>query len=326
LSRRFATDHRENCHHWDYTFLLWHRKFVNKFWSKEAGIGMERFYFLPFKKTHIKLFKKLTKTLVSDRFYDDWKKMARFTDADSKAIVRELQQAFFCDTFDIDLDRIGSNRSANGLYNISFSSQLEEAHDMIHGHTGAGMGNVATAGGDACFFIHHTFMDLCFEFWLHRKARALPFSKEHFAASPYLQKDFKDYAELEKLWSDRYYAEADYAHFEEIYQAGRATSTLIKFDDIKHSTDIRQIVMQDKSGNEIGRFAIFTGSETNCIECATKKHTSSFSLTALVQLSAIVWFIFDSTSGKWNRYDDLGKATKALAKIGLSTPYIISFG
>jgi hypothetical protein len=33
IAMQFRKQHEDNCHHWDYTFLLWHRKFVTQFWQ-----------------------------------------------------------------------------------------------------------------------------------------------------------------------------------------------------------------------------------------------------------------------------------------------------
>jgi len=332
LAEKYRAIHDTKCHHWDFSFLLWHRKLVNEFWS---DIALERFYFIPFVPGHIPLYQDLKSTIrmQGEKFVYVKKaqKLQNYSEERSKRVARELQQAIYCDTFDLDLDHTGSNRSQNRLYNISFSSQLEEAHDLVHGYTGAGMSNIRTAGGDACFFIHHTFIDLAFEFWLQKKLKSLPFTEEHFNASPSLKNDFNSFDEIKKLWEARYYTQVDYQHFEELYNRGRATNTLIKFDRIEHRQEMRLVRMENRTGTTIGEFAIFTGSIETCAHCKDiQSHTCCFSLTEVIQLTSIVWFIaidqdHNSSNPVWTRYDRFEEARDALGNMGISPPYIIIF-
>ena len=212
VARQYQKEHEDNCHHWDFTFLLWHRKFVNKFW---AQIELPRTYAVLTEEVDRKLFASLSKTLVFSadevlNFNDDPNKLNSFSRADLSQMELNIAESMICTSFSLDLDFDGRNVDF-GAYNLSFTSQVEEFHDIIHGETGGGMRSVRTAGGDQCFFVHHTFVDLVFETWLNDKADIpFPFSEEHYNESEDLKADYDSYRELLDLWGARYFTEDDY--------------------------------------------------------------------------------------------------------------------
>jgi len=327
ISRKYQKIHVDNCHHWDYSFVLWHRKFVNQFWQE---IGLERTYAVLTETNDRELYSKLTKSLVSDnddlsdmRWIDDTGKLNSFTSQDEEQMRLEIAQAMASLNFAIDLDHEGSNnaffRGEGGpYYNLSFSSQLEEFHDIIHGETGRGMRRVGTAGGDHCFFIHHTFVDLIFEAWLAQNPNMpLPISEEHFNATPDLQEDYENYEELATLWNERHYTSSDYNHVYRIIEPLPRQSIL--FESIRHVEDFRRVIMFH-NGEEIGRFAILTGRLETCLSCARKEqHTGQFLLRKLVPLHEIDWVI----NRRW--YRSLEEAIEAFNEIGMSAPVVVSF-
>ena len=177
---------------------------------------------------------------------------------------------------------------------------------------------VGTAGGDQCFFIHHTFVDLIFEAWLELNPNIpLPITEEHFDATPDLQEDYESYDELVTLWNKRYYSSNDYNHVYRIIEPLPRQSIL--FESIKHTEDFRRVIMFHNS-EEIGRFAILTGRIETCLSCARRQqHTGQFLLRKLVPLHEIDWVI----NRHW--YCSLEEAIEAFAAIGLSAPVVVSF-
>lgn len=316
LAIKYKDEHVANCHHWDYTFVLWHRKFVTKFWN---DINMPRFYFMPWITEQHQHFRNLTQSIDSNnRIYHDRNKFVLSDDSQIRFVIIELVEALFCETFALDLDHVGSNRSNNGFYNMSFSSQLEQLHDMIHGMTGTAMRNVGTAGGDACFFIHHTFVDLVFEYWRREYNKELPISEDHFLASQELQEIFPDgYKELQDLWNVNYYEEEDFIPFQNLQE--NITMSLLKFDNIQHRDIFRTVRVWDGT-QVIANFSVFTGGEDNCITCKQKTergHASSFPLVGNNFNIRSFWFNIN------NRWYDYATMQNAFANVGMSRPYII---
>lgn len=320
LARQYQEYHRENCHHWDFTFLLWHRKFLNKFWSE---IDLPKTYAVLTEQVDRGLYSSLKKTLVSSpngglAFVDDGNKLNSFTDDDRLQMELNIAEAMICTSFALDLDFDGPNRDPNfGTYNLSFTSQVEEFHDIIHGETGKGMRSVETAGGDQCFFVHHTFVDLVFETWLNDKPDILlPISQEHFEKSEELKDDYGSHQELIDLWNDRYFTEDDYKHVRRI--TAPISRQVIVFDHIAHTEDFRRVIMFHKNA-EIGRFSILTGRVETCDNCAKRgSHEGQFLLRDLVPISEIVWNI----NNAWYTWES---AKKRFEELGMSQPYVVSF-
>jgi len=327
LAKKYQQTHVDNCHHWDYNFVLWHRKFVNQFWEE---IGLDRTYAVLTEAEDRDLYSQLTRSFISDagdlsdmRWVEDTGKLNSFTLQDQRQMQLEIAQAMASSSFAMDLDHVGTNNlfiraEGNPYYNLSFSSQLEQFHDIIHGETGRGMRRVGTAGGDQCFFVHHTFVDLVFEAWLEQNPdMPLPITEEHFNSTPDLQNDYENYDELVSLWNERHYSQADYNHVYRIVEPLPRQSVL--FESIMHTEDFRRVIMFHQ-GEEIGRFAILTGRIETCLSCARReKHTGQFLLRKLVPLHEIEWVI----NRRW--YRTLEDATKAFEDIGMSPPVVVSF-
>ena len=328
LARKYQVIHRDNCHHWDYLFILWHRRFINQFWDE---IGLDRFYFIPFESEDVELYKMLTHSVnTQGRGYRDNTKMRRWSSGDADALVAHLVQAFACETFDLAFGDNERNRSRNGLYNISFSSQLEEAHDIVHGATGAGMQRVGTAGGDATFFVHHTFVDLCFEYWKQRSKKLLPITADHFDSSPQLQQSFRSFEEINRLWNQSLYAVEDFRRLEEMLDGQVPSTMLLRIGRITHIREFRSVIMlvRRRLGGteqqvEVGRFAVITGTIANCESCRERQeHASSFALTSVppgLRLEQIRWII------DGQRFDTFRSARNKLESIGMSQLELISF-
>lgn len=329
LASEFMETHRLNCHHWDYTFLLWHRKFMNEFWE---AIGLERTYAVLTEDIDRELYKQIPKTFVMDQigqptFRDDYEKLNSFTASDEAQMRLEISQAMSNIEFAIDLDHEGRNRANDivstnnplqiSFYNLSFTSQLEEYHDIIHGETGRGMRDVRTAGGDPCFYLHHTFVDLVFEAWMSANPEiALPISRDHYEATPDLVEDYESYEALEALWNERHYTDADYGHVYRITEP--VVRQAVFFAEIKHTENFRRVIMAHNN-REIGRFAVFTGLIESCASCARKQsHTGQFLIRDLVPINEIVWNI----NRRWYTWED---AIEVFASIGMSRPVIVSF-
>ena len=338
IAMKYQKLHWDNCHHWDFTFLLWHRKFINKFWQE---VDMERFYAILTERKDRDLYASLETTILyqsdfASRFRgparakfeyrgekfvvtDDPNKLNSFTAGDARQIELELAQAMVSSEFAIDLDFDGANKSLHA-YNLSFSSQLEEFHDIIHGETGLGMRDVVTAGGDQCFFVHHTFVDLVFETWLtDRTDKTIPITEANYNASPQLKQDYTDYKELESLFTSRYFHEGDYKFVKRIVDPLFLKRQILVFDSIKHTEAFRRVIMSH-GGDEIGRFSILTGTVENCATCKSKGyHSGSFFMQKLAPLNEITWSINNRI------YDTFEKAVKKFGEIGMSAPRIISF-
>ena len=329
LASSFMETHRLNCHHWDYTFLLWHRKFMNEFWD---AIGLERTYAVLTEAADRALYTQLTKTHVPDGagqivFQDDLNKLNSFTQQDEEQIRLEISQAMASTDFAIDLDLLERNRRGDIIsnrqprqimfYNLSFTSQVEEFHDIIHGETGVGMRNVATAGGDACFYIHHTFVDLIFEAWLDANPDIeFPISEDLFNATEDLQEDYESYEALKALWSERHYTSSDYGHVRRITEP--VVQHAVHFSEIRHIENFRRVIMVHNR-REIGRFAILTGLTESCVSCARRQsHTGQFLIRELVPINEILWNI----NRRWYRWED---AIDEFERIGMSRPAIVSF-
>ena len=318
VARQYQKEHEDNCHHWDFTFLLWHRKFVNKFWSQ---IGLPRTYAVLTEEVDRKLYASLEKTLVFSadgdlEFADDANKLNSFVEADRLQMELNIAESMICTSFSLDLDFDGSNRDF-GAYNLSFTSQEEEFHDIIHGETGRGMRSVRTAGGDQCFFVHHTFVDLVFETWLNDKGDIpFPFSEEHYNESEDLKEDYDSYQELLDLWNARYFLEDDYKYVRRI--TAPISRQVIVFDHIAHTEDYRRVIMFHKNA-EIGRFAILTGRVETCATCARRQsHQGQFLLRELAPISEIIWNINNS----WFTWES---AKVRFKELGMSQPYVVSF-
>ncbi|WP_158587158.1 tyrosinase family protein [Motilimonas pumila] len=318
VARQYQQQHQLNCHHWDFTFLLWHRKFIGQFWQQ---LDLPPTYAVLTQDEDRQLYRQLRKSLVLDNagnmmFVEDNHKLNSLTGQDLAQIELDIAEAMVCNRFAIDLDFEGSNRD-RFAYNLSFSSQVEEFHDMIHGETGRGMRSVSTAGGDQCFFIHHTFVDLVFETWLDEHPdMALPISQDHFDTSPDLQQDYQDYGELVDLWQARHFSFDDYKHVRRI--TAPITRQAIVFDRIAHTEDFRRVIMFHGQ-DEIGRFAILTGRIETCLTCARRQaHSGQFLLRRLVPVSEIMWNI----NNQWFTWDS---AIDKFDEIGMSVPYVVSF-
>lgn len=320
LAESFRAEHRASCHHWDFTFLLWHRKFMNGFW---AEIELDRTYAVLTEASDRELYSELTGSIRSGpggmRFVHDLNKLDSFTQQDLDQIRLDIAEAMACSDFAIDLDFVGGNRDRGRFYNMSFSSQVEQFHDIVHGESSQGMRDVATAGGDACFYVHHTFVDLIFETWLVDHAEAeLPITPEMFAASDVLKSDYADFDEIRRLWDERLYTETDYKHVRRI--SAPLVRQAVVFDRIDHDHGYRRVFMAHRDHGELGRFAVFTGSLATCAGCARKQfHTGQFLLRHLAPVHEIVWNI----NNRW--YLDWDDAVKALAQLGMSRPYVVSF-
>lgn len=323
LAEKYRDTHQQNCHHWDFTFLLWHRKFLDSFWSE---IGLPRTYALLTDAEDRSLYQQLTATIVgqpgSFQFTHDPNKLDSFTSNDLDQMKLDIAESMACRTFAIDLDFTGVNQSSQGFYNMSFSSQVENFHDIIHGETSRGMRNVATAGGDACFFLHHTFVDLVFETWLVDNPNAeFPVTQDMFDNSGVLRGDYADYAELRALWDARHFDETHYKHVRRI-SAPLVRQALV-FDRIEHDHGYRRVFMAHRDWDglgELGRFAVFTGSLATCAGCARKQyHEGRFLLRRLVPVHEIIWNINNRWYLEWN------EAVEAFKSIGMSRPYVVSF-
>ena len=328
LAQKYQVIHRDNCHHWDYLFVLWHRKLVNQFWEE---IDIPRFFFIPYDNADVELYKRLVHSVnAQGRGYRDIRKMRRWSSADAESLVAHLVQAFACETFDLAFGENAQNRSRNGLYNISFSSQLEEAHDIVHGATGTGMQRVGTAGGDATFFIHHTFVDLCFEFWKTRSDKQLPISRDHFESSEQLKESFASFEEIDRLWNQTFYSAADYWRIGTMLEGQEPSTLVLRFGKITHTREFRSVIIlyPQRTGArevevEIGRFAVITGTIENCESCRQRlTHTSSFALTPTnpdVRLERMRWII------DGQRFSTLIRARQKLAEIGMTELELVSF-
>ena len=325
VAQNFRQQHAENCHHWDYTFLLWHRKFITNFWQT---VDLPITYAVLTEQADRILYASLKKTIwqVNGRFVflDDPNKLNSFTSQDLAAMRLNIAEAMACSSFAIDLKehpdpRIDRNRGRgiDYAYNLSFSSQVEEFHDIIHGETSRSMRDVVTAGGDQCFFVHHSFVDLIFETWLNdNPSIGLPISEEHYNSTDDLKKDYGSYQELVDLWKARYFTEDDYKVVRRISEP--IVRQVVVFDRIEHTEDYRRVIMYH-DGEEIGRFAILTGRVETCLSCARRGHHSGqFLLTKLVPVSEIGWRIN-------NHYHPWEDAVHEFAKIGMSRPQIVSF-
>ena len=318
IARQYQDEHEKNCHHWDFTFLLWHRKFVNKFWDQ---IDLPRTYAVLTEEIDRNLYASLEKTLVYSandvlEFTNDKLKLNSFTESDRLQMELNIAESMICTSFALDLEFDGENIDF-GEYNLSFTSQVEEFHDIIHGETGRGMRRVRTAGGDQCFFVHHAFVDLVFETWLNDKPHIpFPFSKDHFYESEDLREDYDSYAELLDLWSDRYFTEDDYKFVRRI--TAPLVRQVIVFDHIAHTEDYRRVIMFHKNA-EIGRFAILTGRIETCATCARRQsHQGQFLLRDLVPINEVVWNI----NNNWFTWEG---AKKQFKELGMSQPYMVSF-
>jgi|GEM_PF-4286954 len=322
IAMHYREEHELNCHHWDYTFLLWHRKFVTKFWTE---LELPRTYAILTDERDRNFYASLEKTVLNadDEFVFsiDQNKLNSFTREDLAAVKLNIAEAMACTSFAIDLEihpdsRTDVNRGFDA-YNLSFSSQLEEFHDIIHGETGLGMRSVQTAGGDQCFFVHHTFVDLIFETWLNDNPDIdLSISEEHFNKTEDLQADYESYQELQNLWKERHFSEDDYKSVRRI--SAPIVRQIIVFDRIEHTEDYRRVIMYH-NGEEIGRFAILTGKIETCLSCARRGHHSGqFLLQKLVPVSEISWVIN-------NRFYPWETAVQRFSEIGMSRPRIVSF-
>lgn len=325
IALKYRKIHQENCHHWDFTFLLWHRKFVTEFWSE---IGLPRTYAVFTEREDRNLYRDLTKTVLAGPDGDyivrrDPNKLDSFTNADLEQLKLNIAQASVCNSFALDLDFEGANRLPGthrfdfGYYNLSFSSQVEEFHDIVHGETGRGMRSVITAGGDQCFFVHHSFVDLVFETWLADNPDAvLPISQETFDNTPDLQQDYNSYNELVDIWGARYFSDEDYKFVRRI--TAPISRQVIVFDNIEHTEEYRRVIMYH-GGSEIGRFAIVTGELDTCLTCARRgAHKGQFLLRELVPISEIIWNI-DRQLYSWDA------ARSKFEELGMSQPRIESF-
>ena len=318
LALKYRQLHEDNCHHWDFTFLPWHRKFVTQFW---ADLGLPRTYAVLTEETDRQFYASLTKSVFFSasgyQFVDDHNKLNSFTNDDLAQVRFDIAEGMACKSFALDLDFEGANR-LGGLYNLSFSSQIEQFHDIIHGETGASMRNVRTAGGDQCFFIHHTFVDLIFETWLNdNPEQGVPIPREHYDSSPDLQQDYDSYEELESLFTDRYFSEEDYRLVRRI--VAPLTRFAVVFDRIEHTEGYRRVVMFN-NGRELGRFAVLTGRIEICLACARRQaHTGQFLIQSLVPVTEIIWNI----DNQW--FTDLQSATQKFSEIGMSAPKVVSF-
>ncbi|MDD9962637.1 MAG: tyrosinase family protein [Gammaproteobacteria bacterium] len=319
IAREYRQYHEENCHHWDYTFLPWHRKYLNRFWS---SIGLPRTYAVLTEAEDRALYTQLRKTIVAQddgtfRFFEDPNKLNSFTSYDLRQIRSDIAEAMSCTTFALDLDDQTSNRLRE-LYNLSFTSQVEEFHDIVHGETGQGMRSVRTAGGDQCFAVHHTFVDLVFETWLNDVYgdNAAPITPAHYDASSELQQDYESYEELESLFTQRHFSEQDYGHVRRIVEPLRRQAVV--FERIEHRVGFRRVIMFHRE-EEIGRFAVLTGRLETCLACARREfHTGQFLLRELVPIREILWNID-------NEWYDWESAVKRFEDIGMSQPLIVSF-
>ncbi|MEM6900476.1 MAG: tyrosinase family protein [Pseudomonadota bacterium] len=318
IALKYRRIHADNCHHWDYTFLPWHRKFVTQFWTE---LDLPRTYAVLTEDADRQLYASLVKSVLPAgngfQFVDDRNKLNSFTTDDLAQMKVNIAEGMACKSFALDLDLEGSNRFG-GLYNLSFSSQIQEFHDIIHGETGASMRSLQTAGGDQCFFMHHTFVDLIFETWLNDNPElGMPVPRENFEASPDLQQDYDSYEELESLFSARYFAEEDYKIIRRIIAP--LTRFAVFFDRIEHSEGYRRVIMYYNS-REIGRFAILTGQEETCVGCARRQaHTGQFLIQELVPVTEISWNI----DNQW--FTDFQSAVQKFSEIGMSAPRVVSF-
>ncbi len=317
IAKKYQQYHQENCHHWDFTFLPWHRKFVTDFWSE---IGLPRTYAVLTEATDRALFASLQKSMVlNDQrdavFVNDANKLNSFTNEDLQQVRLDIAESMICSAFALDLDFKGTNRDFG--YNLSFSSQIEQFHDIIHGETSRGMRNVITAGGDQCFFIHHTFVDLVFETWLNDNPDfEIPITKAHFEASPDLKLDYESYEAFESLFLERHFTEEDYKHVRRI--SAPLSRQAVVFDEIKHVESFRRVIMFHNN-REVGRFAVLTGQIESCEGCARRKaHKGQFLLNALIPVSEIIWNI----NNQWFTWET---AKVKFEEIGMSIPKIVSF-
>ena len=317
VARKYCAAHWENCHHWDFTFLLWHRKFTNSFWS---DLELPRTYAVLTDEEDRKLYRSLRKTLLqrsgSLAYLEDPNKLNSFVPQDQQQIEMNIAESMVSSAFALDLDFDGRNVDF-GEYNLSFTSQVEEFHDILHGETGLGMRAVRTAGGDQCFFVLHTYVDLVFETWLHRNpGMQFPFSEKHYNESQDLQKDYGSYDELLGLWKTRHFTQDDYKHVLRI--SAPLSRQVIVFDNIAHTEDYRRVILYHDQ-REIGRFAVLTGRIDTCLTCARREsHQGQFLLRELVPISEISWNI--------NRRTYTWEGAKArFAELGMSQPYIVSF-
>lgn len=311
LADDFRKEHVDNCHHHDWLFLIWHRVFVNKFWRR---VGLPRFYALATDPADRALYSRLTwtTTLVADpaggppqvRYYEDHNKMNSWLPADDAAARRNITEAMACTIFAMDLDADGRNVDPwTRQYNITLTSQLEEYHDDVHGETGRGMRSVRTAGGDACFFVHHTFVDLAFETWLvDHPGVPFPVDRAHFDLmvrdDPRAMQGV-DYDELVRVWGERYYAEDDYKYVRRAAQTpgGRAAIT---FSEIRHTQSfIRVIIYARDTQQEIARFSIVTGTPDSCVACRTRTHAGLFLLQRLTDPSNMIFRIQQQLFYSW---------------------------
>ena len=317
IAMKYQGIHQANCHHWDFTFLPWHRKFVNAFWSE---IGLPRCYAVLTESADRELYASLKKTIILDSqnslvFTDDDNKLNSFTDEDLSQVKLDIAEAMICKPFALDLNFEGNNTDFG--YNLSFSSQVEQFHDMIHGETGRGMRNVLTAGGDQCFFIHHTFVDLIFETWLNDNPDlAMPISQALYDSSPDLLEDYISFDELNSMFTDRYFTEDDYKYVRRI--TAPLSRQIVFFDQIRHIESYRRVIMFHQN-QEIGRFAVLTGRIETCSSCARKPyHTGQFLLRKLVPVTEIIWNI----NNQWFTWET---AKEKFQSIGMSTPRVVSF-
>ena len=299
--------------------MPWHRKFVNQFWSE---LDLPRTYAVLTEDIDRKMYASLEKTIIRDStgnyvFQNDPNKLNSFTENDLTQIRLDIAEAMASLTFAMDLDFKGRNRIRNFGYNLSFSSQAEQFHDIIHGETGQGMRSTLTAGGDQCFFVHHTFVDLLFETWLNDVYKGdVPITKDHYENSDDLQKDYKDYEELENLFKKRYFTDEDYKYIRRI--TAPLSRQAVFFEEIKHIQGYRRVIMYH-NGEEIGRFAVLTGQIETCLACARRQsHVGQFLIQRLVPITEIIWNI----DNEWHMWDT---APRKFEEIGMSSPIVISF-
>eukprot|EP00466_Bigelowiella_natans_P009636 jgi/Bigna1/90940/estExt_fgenesh1_pg.C_830059 len=316
IALKFRKTHADNCHHWDFTFLIWHRKFVNSFWKE---VGLPRTYAVLTDEKDRELYASLQKSVWQDRngifrTYLDRNKLNQWEENDTLAMRRNIAEGFVSSSFALDLDFAGPR---NG-YNIGFSSQIEEFHDIVHMETGRCMRSVRTAGGDQCFFIHHTFVDLVFEAWLEKNKPDIPVDKAYFDSEPVFKTEYKDYDEFKALWGERHFTSDDYKHVNRIVMSVPATRTLLVFDEILHIEEARRVIVYHR-GEELGRFSIITGAPETCESCKTKKHKGQFLLSKLVPLTELSFRINFEFFSEWS------EAKEEFKKIGVSVPYVASF-
>lgn len=329
IAMDFREKHHMNCHHWDYTFLLWHRKLVKEFWAR---IGLLWTYAVLTEEKDRALYSSLKKTVVEEngeyRFKTDGKS-AKFESRDISSMKKYIRAAMGRDWFASDigepLHQGMAPRTRPSLppleADIAFSDYVEEFHDEVHVATGGSMRFIETAGGDQRFFIHHTFVDLVFETWLMKnKGIKMPISKKLFDDEG-LKGDYGSYENLHTLWNARYFEEADYKIVENIVDDADLSDGEghVVFDRIKHTESHRHVIMRHQN-EEIGRFAIFTGTPDTCQKCATRgEHRGIFLLDKLVPVEEISWEINkDGNQLEWN------DAVKRFGEIGMSEPEVFS--